>query len=62
VMMLRSASVRTTGVLTPRALKDFDKLFDSLDQGSRCKKLESPERRNEKLNLTDATAQSVTPR
>jgi hypothetical protein len=59
---LRSASVRTTGVLTPRALKDFDKLFDSLDQGSRCKKLESPERRNEKLNLTDATARSVTPR
>jgi hypothetical protein len=34
-MMLRSASVRTTGVLTPRALKDFDKLFDSLVQGSR---------------------------
>ena len=44
VMMLRSASVRTTGVLTPRALKDFDKLFDSLDQGSRCKKLESPDK------------------
>jgi hypothetical protein len=62
VMMLRSASVRTTGVLTPRALKDFDKLFDSLDQGSRHKKLESPERRNEKLNLTDATARSVPPR
>jgi hypothetical protein len=60
--MLRSASVRTTGALTPRALKDFDKLFDSLVQGSRCKKLESPERRNEKLNLTVATAQSVTSR
>src|ERR1700704_872344 len=44
VVMLRSASVRTTGVLTPRALKDFDKLFDSLVQGSRCKKLESPEK------------------
>jgi len=29
-------------------------LFDSLVQGSRCKKLENPSRRNEKLNLTAA--------
>ena len=36
--------------------------FSSSFQGSRCKKLESPERRNEKLQLTAATVRSVTPR
>jgi len=51
--------VRTTGVLTPRALKDFDKLFDSLVQGSRCKRLESPEEEEREADLTDATVRTV---
>jgi hypothetical protein len=34
-------------------------LFDSLIQGSRRKKLENPDRRNEKLDLTDAMRHAV---
>src|SRR3954469_18931222 len=53
--MLRAASACTTGALTPSAPKDLDMVFDSfVGSGFETQETRTPQRRNEKLDLTSA--------